>query len=80
MAKKFSTKDVKIVTADAEAVAAVEETSPEQGAITADLVVGSTVSQDGKSGTVIWEGHQSGNKKIKVKWEDGSMSFHLFES
>jgi hypothetical protein len=77
MAKKFSTKDVKIVPSDSESEASVESVS--QDSLSPDLSTGSSVNQDGKSGKVIWEGHESGKKKIKIKWEDGSMSFHLFE-
>ena len=75
MAKKFSTKDVKIVSSTDEPAGTAEETG-----LSADLTVGSAVNLDGKSGSVIWEGHQLGSRKIKVKWDDGSMSFHTFDS
>jgi len=78
MSKKFSTKDVQVISKGSEAESPVETST--HGAISSDLSTGSSVNQDGKTGEVIWEGHESGNKKIKIRWEDGSVSFHLFES
>ena len=78
MAKKFSTKDVQVISKDSEVESPAEASIHE--AISPDLSTGSSVNQDGKAGEVIWEGHESGNRKIKIKWEDGSISFHLFES
>ncbi len=80
MPKKFNIKDVKIVDAVPSETEALSDSQTVATTISTDLVLGSTVLDGDKTGTVIWEGLSSGQKKIKIKWSDGSMSFRQFDS